>query len=112
MLAPTSCAHGESTHGGAFPVVGHAQYDGEAGATVRAVEERVAIAALVGVSQIPETRWTGRHIRRDEDVMRLVYLALRNGEGGGMPNWLHLSDAAFDGREGGRFRGQRPEQGF
>jgi len=43
--------------------------------------------------------------------MRLVYLALRNGEGGVMPNWLHLSDDAFDVSEGWRFRDQRPEEG-
>jgi hypothetical protein len=96
ILAPTGGAHGKPPHGGAFPVVGHAQYDGEAGATVRAVEERVTIAALVGVGHITETRCAGRHIRRHEDVLHLVPLALRNGEGGAMPDRLPLSADAFD----------------
>ena len=58
-------AHREPGHRRGRPVVGHAAHDREAGAAIRAVDERVAEAAVGRVPQLGEAVVAGRGVRRD-----------------------------------------------
>ena len=61
-------AHREAGHRRRRPVVGHAADDREARPAVRAVDERVAEAAIGRVAQLGEAVVAGRRVRRDQRV--------------------------------------------
>ena len=54
--------HGEDTHGGFVAIIGDILHNGEAGATVGAVDEGVAVAAVVWIEKFVETIGTGSGI--------------------------------------------------
>ena len=56
-------AHGELRHGGLWPVIRNAARNGEARPAVGAVQERISIAAVVGVQQFPLAIRAGGRIR-------------------------------------------------
>ena len=58
-------AHLEAGHRRRRPVKGHAADDRESRAAVRAVDERVAVAAVVGVEQLVQAVGAGRGVGRD-----------------------------------------------
>ena len=64
VLARARRAHGEGRHGRARAVVGNAARDGEARAAVRAVDERVAEAAVGGVEELREALRAGGGVGR------------------------------------------------
>ena len=55
-------AHGEILHGRCGAIVGQRPDDGEARAAVRAVDERVAVAAVCGVEQLIQTVVAGGEV--------------------------------------------------
>ena len=61
---------------------GHAAHDREARAAVRAVDERVAVAAVGGVEQLAQARLAGRRVGRDERVGGAPPRARRDREPG------------------------------
>ena len=73
-------AHGEFAHGGEGAVVGHVPDDGEPGAAVGAVEEGVAVAAVGGVVQLPQTVGAGAHVGADQRLPPGKGFAFQNGE--------------------------------
>src|ERR671938_155723 len=54
VLAPALGAHREAGHRRQRPVVRDADDDREARSALRAVDERVAVAAILGVEELPE----------------------------------------------------------
>ena len=66
VLAGAALAHGEVLHGGALAVVGQLLDDGEPRPAVRAVDERVAVAAVVGVEQLARAVVAGGQVGRHE----------------------------------------------
>ena len=64
VLRLTAAAHDEAGHRGLRPVVGDAADDREAGPAVRAVDERVAVAAVGRVEQLGEAGVAGRGVGR------------------------------------------------
>jgi hypothetical protein len=69
-------AHPKVTHGGVRPVIRHAFDYGKAWATVGAVDERIAVAAVLGVQQLGKTSWAGSNIGRDKLVFPSLCLTL------------------------------------
>ncbi len=65
VLSLASGTHPERRHRRRGTVVGHAAHDAEAGAAVRAVDERVAVAAIPRVAQLGETLLASRDVGRD-----------------------------------------------
>ncbi len=70
VFAGAVVAHAVSGHGGAEPVVGDAAHDGEAGAAVGAVDERVAVAAAGGVGEFAQAVVAGGGVGGDEGAER------------------------------------------
>ena len=66
VLALAFGAHLEAGHRGRGPVVRNRAGYGEAGTTVGAVGERVAVAAVRGVEDLPQALFAGGDIRRYE----------------------------------------------
>ena len=73
-------AHRESGHRRRRPVVGHAADDREARPAVRAVDERVAEAAVGRVAQLGEAVVAGRRVRRHQCVGVTLADALDDAE--------------------------------
>jgi hypothetical protein len=65
VLGAAERAHLEAGHGGQRPVVGDAADDREAGTAVRAVDERVAVAAIGRIEQLGQAALAGGGVRRD-----------------------------------------------
>jgi len=61
-------AHGKLAHAGSHPVVGHGIKYGEAGPAVRAVDERVQVAAVAGVEKLLGALGAYGDIGRNENV--------------------------------------------
>ena len=80
VLAPAGGAHREAGHGRGGPVVRHAAHDREARPAVRAVDERVAEAAVGGIAQLGEAVVAGRRVGRDERVGLAARDALDDAE--------------------------------
>ena len=72
VLLRTDGAHGEFLHGRLFAVVGQLLDDGKARAAVRAVDERIAVAAVRRVEQFAHAVFARCQIRRNE--RRRLYL--------------------------------------
>ena len=64
VLPPALRTHLEMDHGGSRPVVGQAPGDREPRAAVGAVDERVPVAAIAGIEQLPDAVITGRRVGR------------------------------------------------
>jgi hypothetical protein len=62
ILGGTGRAHGERRHGGQRPIIGNVFDDGEAGAAVGAVDERIAVAAISRVKQFSQAVGTGADV--------------------------------------------------
>lgn len=60
-------AHREGTHGCALAVVGSGGFDGEAGATVGAVDERVEVATVRGIVEFLGAGFAGSDVGGDVD---------------------------------------------
>ncbi len=101
VLAPAIVAHGETAHRRAPAVVGQRLDDREAGSAVRAVGERVAIAAVGGIEQLAQTRVAGGRIGRD-GLPAFVQLARDDLEGGETAGLLLLDLHLVDPRQGRR----------
>ena len=59
-------AHGEILHGRCGTVVGQRPNDGEARAAVRAVDKRIAVAAVCGIEQLVQAVVAGGQIRGNQ----------------------------------------------
>ena len=70
VLGRARRAHGERGHGGERPVVGHVPDDGEPRAAVGAVDERVAVAAVVRVGELAQAVGAGRGVGGDQGPAR------------------------------------------
>jgi len=75
-------AHCECGHGGLWPVVGDAAGDGEAGAAVGAVEERVAVAAVTRIEKLAEAVGAGGGVGGDAGGNLSFDLAGNDAEAG------------------------------
>ena len=71
VLGGALLAHGEGRHGRGHPVIGQVVDDGEARPAVRAVDERIPVAAIVGVEQLAHAVLARGKLGRDE--RRLFY---------------------------------------
>ena len=67
VLTMTILAHGEVGHCGIGTVVGRAANDRQSRAAVGAVQERISVPPISGITHLANTIGTGRRIRRDED---------------------------------------------
>ncbi len=68
VLGPARVAHGKAGHRGERPVVRDAAHDREARPAVRAVDERIAVAAIRGIEQLAQAVVAGRAVGRDRRV--------------------------------------------
>ena len=75
-------AHGENRHRGGRAVVGNVAHDGEAWATISAVYEGIAMAAIAGIEKFAEAVVTNANIRRDQGSGCRLSLAGNNAEFG------------------------------
>jgi hypothetical protein len=66
----------------------------------------------VGVGHFPETIWAGGDIRRNEDGLLVLDLALLDCKGGGVADRLPLGGDPLDDGEGRGLGDQRLEEGF
>ena len=66
VLGRAPLAHRERRHRGQRPVVRHVTDDGEPGAAVGAVDERVLVAPVGRVGQLAQAVRAGRGVRRDQ----------------------------------------------
>ena len=66
ILPAADRAHGEGSHGRLVPIIGNVFDDGEPRATMRAVDERIAVAEIAGREELCQARITGGHVRRDQ----------------------------------------------
>lgn len=74
-------AHLEGAHGGFRTVIGHTLNYGEPRATIGAVGEWIAVAAVLRIRYLVKTSLTGGHIWRNELEFTSLDLALSNLEG-------------------------------
>jgi hypothetical protein len=96
VLSLTGCAHGESGHGRAYPIVGHTVDDGETWTAARAVEEGIMVAAIAWGVELSEALRAGGHIRSHEDVLIVSCLAWLDDKHGIMLEWVFLSANPLD----------------
>ncbi len=66
VLGSAALAHGEGRHGGGGAVVGQVVDDGEARPAVRAVDEGIAVAAVVGVEELVHAVGAGGQLGRHQ----------------------------------------------
>ena len=80
VLGAACFAHREFPHRRLVAVIRHIFDDCEARAAVRAVDEGIAIAAILRVKQLFEAIITGRNVRRDRDELLAGSVALDDAE--------------------------------
>ncbi len=112
VLSPAGVAHLEAGHGGERPVVRHAPHDREPRTAVRAVRERIAIAAIRRVQQLSQALGAGRRVGRDQRQRlatgrRRGDPELRATRDGGV-----VADHALDVRQRGRLAHHAPGEGL
>ncbi len=76
ILTLARIAHRERAHAGALTVVRERQDDREARAAVRAVDEGVAVPAVLGIEQLAQAIGAGRRVRGEQAVAALQVEAL------------------------------------
>ena len=76
VLRPAGGAHLESGHRRQRSVVGHPAHDREARSAVGAVDERVPVAAILGIEQLAQAVGARRRVRCHRGVGRLAARAL------------------------------------
>ena len=108
VLVPAGAAHPKAGHRRERPVVGDALDDREPRAAVRAVDERVAVPAVVRVEELAEAVVAGRGVGRDLRVRRAAVAALDDLEARVADGLAVLGDHALDR---GKRRGVRSEPG-
>jgi hypothetical protein len=79
---PAIGAHGEAAHGGIGAIVGQGLDDAKSWATMRAVRERVLIAAISGLENVADTVATRGVIGQDQGAFRSCGVTRENLEGG------------------------------
>jgi hypothetical protein len=104
VLMLTVLAHAKRRHRGRCPVVWHVARDGETGAALGAVDERISVAPVCRIEQLPQARLTGRQICWNRHPSIGLFIAVNDGEGidrlGGKRRGANFLDNAS--RRGGR----------
>ena len=80
VFIPALWAHGEVLHCGAVAIIGNAFHDRVTRATVRTVDEGVAMTPIRGVKQFGQAFAANTDIRADEGRIAALISTLRNGE--------------------------------
>ena len=106
-------AHGKAPHGGQGPVIGHVFDNGKAGAAVGAVDERIAVAPVLRVQQLPQAVRAETDVRGDERVALRLHAAVENAEV--RVSFERAAPVRFDrldDRQQRRAPGQGPKKGL
>ena len=96
VLRLAAGAHPEPGHGRRRPVIGHPADDREPRAAVGAVDERVAVAAVVRIEQLVQAVAAGRRVRRDRGPGDAARRALDDLEPGMADRLAFLAQHAVD----------------
>src|SRR5689334_2312501 len=83
ILGATLRAHVEVRHGRERTIIRYAAHDRESRTAVRAIDERIAVAAIRRIEQLAEALVTGRTVGHDLRTHVRGALALHDGEGAG-----------------------------
>jgi hypothetical protein len=110
VLRRAAVAHGEARHRRQRAVVRHVADDREAGPAVRAVDERVAVAAVGRVEQLPKAVLAGRGVGRDLGVGGAPAGRLHDREAAFAARRHRLGSHELDHRQRRRLRGQPRHQ--
>ncbi len=101
----------KTPHGGVRAVIREPLNDAETRAAVRAVGERIAIAAVGGIQEFREALRAGRDVRKDERADHSAGRALQDLEAGVTGRVDERGFEALDERAGGEFGLEPGEEG-